>query len=129
MPGKIVDEGVVVAVCHVIGVLHTDDLGNLPAFRQLRGIDIAQAKMSDQSLRLQLCQHAKRFCDRTLRPGCTLILAWVSLEGTVPRRGAFFQGQMLPSQSSSVGPQCLLRACRRGGLHTRRFSTLKHGKV
>jgi hypothetical protein len=63
---KVFYEPVFVPVCHVVKVLHANYLRNRLTLRQLRGIDIAQADMTNQSLVLQLGQRSQRFFDGPL---------------------------------------------------------------
>jgi hypothetical protein len=61
------DEAVVVSVCQVVQVLHTDYLCDCLSLRQLLGTDVAQTEMPDQSLTLEFGKHGQRFFDGSLR--------------------------------------------------------------
>ena len=49
---KIIDKAVVMAVRHVVQVLHADDLRNRLSLRQLIRTDVAQTEVANQALRL-----------------------------------------------------------------------------
>ena len=63
LPCQILDESVVDAMCDVIEVLDADDLRDGLGLSKLRGADIAQAEMTNESLALQLGEHDERFGD------------------------------------------------------------------
>ncbi len=63
MFGEGVDQGIIAPMRHVVFVLHTDNLRNLLALRQLLRGDIAQSEMVNQSLAFELGKHCQRLFD------------------------------------------------------------------
>ena len=51
---EVTDKAIVVPVCHVVQVLHTNDLRNGLSLRQLLGTDVTHAEMTNQALMLEL---------------------------------------------------------------------------
>src|SRR5579872_3449387 len=65
--GKVIDESIVVPVCHVVEILHAYDLGNGLSLSELRGTDVAQTDVADQPLTFKLGEHTQWLPDRSLR--------------------------------------------------------------
>src|ERR1700746_3923322 len=55
--GEDLDEGVILPLCHVVEVLHADDLGDRLCLSYLLRCYVAQTDMPDQPLPLELCEH------------------------------------------------------------------------
>src|SRR5579862_8802216 len=60
-------EGIVIAMCQIVEVLHANNLGNSLTFLQLPGSDVAEADMTNQPLMLQLGEHRQGFLDGSFR--------------------------------------------------------------
>jgi hypothetical protein len=61
-----IDEGIVIAVCHVVEVLDADYVRDPLSLREL-GSDVAQDEMRNPSLTLQFDKHSQRFLDGPFR--------------------------------------------------------------
>src|ERR1700756_2552311 len=57
--GEVVDKSIVPPLCHVVKVLHADDLRNRLCLHELLGTDITQAEMTNQPLTFELRQHCQ----------------------------------------------------------------------
>src|SRR5580692_11356799 len=62
-----IDECIVIAMRHVVEVLHAHDLGNSLGLLQLPWRDVAETDVTNQSPPFQFSQRTQRFLDRSLR--------------------------------------------------------------
>jgi hypothetical protein len=66
LPGQVVDQGVVLALDHVVVVLHAHNVGDRLRLCYLGGRDVAQTDVADQPLAPEVSQHRHRLGDGPL---------------------------------------------------------------
>ena len=65
--GELVDQGVVLAMRHIVQILHADDVADPPPLFDLIGGDVAQPNVTHEALPLKIGEDRERRLDRPFR--------------------------------------------------------------